>query len=312
MIKVGILGTNFGKFHAELYKKIEGYEIVSIYGRDKDKLKKIGDELNINTTSDINEIIKNSEIDLLDICLPTELHSKWAIEGIKNNKHIFCETPLTYKVDEAEEIKSVSEKYNKNVFVNMFNKFSTPHLTAIKYAEEGYLGKLESIRSYNNTSPRWGDLGLQNNIKSFHIHNMDFVSEIIGVPENVKSNGIDFGGKSIVNSTFKVGNTFAILESNSNMPDCYPFSIGFELVFKDGVIWYDAKYGDYANEQFIVFKNNKQAEIVKLEAKDEYEEVFKEVLYCLNKNIKSKMLDINAEIKTVKIKNMILSSIMEK
>ena len=231
---------------------------------------------------------------------------------MKNNKHIFCETPLTYKIDEAEEIKSASEKYKKNVFVDMFIKYSTPHLEAIKYAKEGNLGRLESIRSYNNTSPRWGDLGLQKNIRNFHIHNMDFVSEIIGVPENVKSNGIDFGEKSIVNSTFKVGNTFAVLESNSNMPDCFPFSIGFELVFTDGIIWYDAKYGDYENEQFIVFKNDNQAEIVQLEARDEYEEVFKEVLYCVNNNVKSKMLDINAAIKSVKIKNMILSSIIEK
>jgi predicted dehydrogenase len=99
MIKVGILGTGFGEHHAKLYKKIEGFEVVSIFGRNDDKLRKINEELNINTTMSINDIIKNPDIDLIDICLPTELHSKWAIEGLKNNKHIFCETPLSYRLE---------------------------------------------------------------------------------------------------------------------------------------------------------------------------------------------------------------------
>jgi predicted dehydrogenase len=56
MIKVGILGTGFGEHHAKLYKKIEGFEVVSIFGRNDDKLRKINEELNINTTTSINDI----------------------------------------------------------------------------------------------------------------------------------------------------------------------------------------------------------------------------------------------------------------
>ena len=35
--------------------------------------------------------------------------------------------------------------------------------------------------SYNRTSPRWGNLGLQKNVESFHNHMMDFVFEIAGI-----------------------------------------------------------------------------------------------------------------------------------
>ena len=281
MIKVGILGTGFGKFHGEVYKKIDGFEIVSIFGRDKDKLKKAGDELDVHTTSDINEIVQNTEIDLLDICLPTEIHSKWAIEGLINKKHIFCETPLTFKIEEAEEIKKASQKCGKNVFVDMFFKYSTPHFEAMKIIKEGNLGKLISVRSYNSTSSRWGDLGVKNNVRSFHIHNMDFVCEIIGTPEKVNVSALGFVEKSIVTSTFSVGDTYVVIESNTNLPECFPFSIGFELIFTDGAICYDAKYGDYTDEKFILFKNDTPTEIVKLDTKDEFEEVFKDVLCCI-------------------------------
>ena len=309
MVKVGILGTGFGKFHGELYKKIGGFELVSIFGRNVDKLKQIGEELNVHTTTDIEEITQNPQIDLLDICLSTELHSKWAIEGLKNNKHIFCETPVTYDIDEAYEIKQASQKYGKNVFVDLFIKFSTPHYTAIKYSKDGILGNLVNMRAYNSTSPRWGDLGIKKNVESFHNHLIDFACEIIGMPESVTATGMDFDGKSIVNTTLKSGNIFTIIQSNSCLPDSCPFTIGFELVFANGIVRFDAIYGEYSKEEFVVFQNGKPTEIINLETKDDYEETFKHVMECIQNKTKSPVLDIEAAINQIKIKDMILLSI---
>jgi len=308
MVRVGILGTGFGKFHVELYKKIDGFKIVSIFGRNVDKLKQIGNELNVNTTTNIDEIVKNPDIDLLDICLPTELHSKWAIEGLKNNKHIFCETPITFNVTEADEVRQASKKYGKNVFVDLFLKFSTPHYIAIKYSKDGVLGNLLNMRAYNSTSPRWGDLGLKNNVASFHNHLIDFACEIVGMPENVIASGMDFGGKSVVTSILHAKNHYAVLESNSCLPECCPFAIGFELVFANGHIRYEALYGEYEKETFIMFQNGKTAEVVELDTKDEYEEVLKHILHCIQNNTKSPLLDIDFAINQVKVKEMILMS----
>lgn len=309
MIKVGILGTGFGEHHARLYKKIVGFELVSIFGRNPEKLKKIGEEINIHTTTNINDIIKDPAIDLLDICLPTELHSKWAIEGLKNGKHIFCETPVSYHFDEAEEIRQVSLKYGKNVYVDMFLKFSTPHNAALMLAKEGEFGKLISVHSYNKTSPRWGDLGIRKNVETFHIHNMDFVQELMGMPKSVTASGIDLDNKSIITSILNYEDKYAVLESDSSLPECCPFGIGFELVFTNGMIQYNAAYGEYTNEEFSILSNNKPREVVKLDMKDEYEEVFRHVLLCLQNKAKSEFIDINAAINTVKLKEMILKSL---
>lgn len=309
MIKVGILGTGFGEHHAKLYKKIEGLEVAAIFGRNQDKLQKINDELKIKTTTDIYEIIQNPDIDVIDICLPTELHSKWAVEALKNNKHVFCETPVSYLVDEAEEIKSASVKYGRNVYVDMFIKFSTPHSTAIEIIKKGELGRIQSLRSYNKTSPRWGDLSIRKNIETFHIHNIDFMCEIMGMPENATATAMNFGGKSIVTSVFYYGNRYATLESNSNMPCCRPFDIGFEIVFENGVICYDAVYGEFTREDFFVFKDSMPREVISLNMKDEYEEVFKHLLFCLANNIQSDLIDISHAINSIKIKEMIIDSL---
>jgi len=309
MIKVGILGAGFGETHAELYKKIEGFQIVSIFGRNQEKLNNIGEKHNIQTTTDINSIITNPNIDLVDICLPTELHSEWAIEAMKNGKHVFCETPVAYNFNEAEAIRQASSEYKKNVFVNLFIKFSAPHKYAMDMIKNGNCGKLLGIRSYNKTSPRWGDLGLQKNVENFHIHMMDFVLELAGMPNSVTSSGVDYGGKSIVTSALKYDDAYAVIESNSALPECCPFEIGFELLCADGIIRFDAAYGEYTKEEFAVIRNGKPHEVLQVEEKDDYEEVIKHIRRCIQTGVKSEYIDIKAAINSIKLKEMIVQSL---
>ena len=309
MIKVGILGTGFGETHVELYKKIEGFQVISIFGRNQDKLNRISEKHNIKATSNIRDIVENPDIDLIDICLPTELHAKWAVEGLKNGKHIFCETPVSYSADEAIAIQQASEKYNKNVFVNLFIKFSAPHKYAADLVKNAEYGNLISIHSYNKTSSRWGDLGLQKNVENFHNHMMDYAIELAGLPDSVTASGIDFGGKSIVTSILKYNGLYAVLESNSALPECCPFAIGFELLCTDGIIRFDAEYGDYTKEEFSVTKNGKPRQVLKIEEKDDYEEVIRHVQYCLQNGVKSEFTDIEVAVKTIKLKEIIMRSL---
>ena len=310
MIKVGILGTGFGETHLKLFSKIEGFEVVSIFGRNQEKLKTIEEKYKVTATNDVTEIIENPNIDIIDICLPTELHSKWAIEGLKNGKHIFCETPVTYNVDEAVAMQQAVAKYERNVFVNLFIKFSAPHQLAAELIKKSECGKLLGIRTYNKTSARWGDLSLQKNVATFHNHMMDFAIELAGMPKSVAAPGIDYGeGKSIVTSTFINNGLYAVMESNSAMPEGCSFEIGFELLCSDGVIRFDAAYGEYTNGEFSIVKSDKPREVLQLDEKDDYEEVIKHIRDCLQNGVKGEFLDIEAAIKTVKLKEMIMHSI---
>ena len=310
MIKVGILGTGFGETHLELYSKIEGFQVVSIFGRNLEKLSNIRKKHGIHVTTDINEVIEDPDIDLIDVCLPTDLHAKWTIESLKNEKHVFCETPVTYTVDEAMAIQLASLKHNKNVFVNLFIKFSAPHKLAMELIRSGECGNLIGIKSYNKTPPWWGDLGLQKNVESFHNHMMDFVIEIAGIPKSVTASGKDFGGKSIVTSILKYTDIYAVLESISAMPECSAFEIGFELLCTEGVIRFDAAYSDeYTKVDFTIERNGKTRDIVEFMESDDYEEVLRHVLDCLHSGEKSKFIDIETAVKTVELKEMIISSL---
>jgi len=121
--------------------------LVCIYGRNNEKLKAIEKELNVNTTNNINDILGDSNIDLVDICLPTKLHCQYAIEAIENGKNVFCETPVSMNTDESEKMKLVAKKYKKNIFVDLFYKFSAPHNIAINKIKNNELGKILTVNT---------------------------------------------------------------------------------------------------------------------------------------------------------------------
>ncbi len=312
MVKVGILGTGFGRQHAELYKKMTDFEVVFIFGRDENKLEEINKTLNIETTTDIYEILKNEEIDLVDICLPTSLHTKWAIEALKHHKHVFCETPLSYQIEEAEEILKISEDYQRNVFVDLFYKFSTPHHITINKIKNLEFGEVKSFRSYNKTAPNWGNLGLQKNVSDFHIHNFDFLIEILGMPESVYSNGIDLGDQSIAITTLNYNNKFAVVESYTNLPKNSPFYIGFEIICEQGSIKFDAEYGMNTREEFVIYYSDGSKEVLNPQMKDDYEQVIHHISDCMKNKKKSEFLDITSAIQAIKIKDAVLKSLQDK
>ncbi len=119
-MKIGILGTGFGAYHAEIYNKLPGAEVLGIFGRKEEKLKKIESDLKIKGTNNIQDIITNQEIELIDICLPSSLHREYAVAAMKSGKNVFIETPAALSLEDAIAIQKAAREYDKKAFVNLF------------------------------------------------------------------------------------------------------------------------------------------------------------------------------------------------
>jgi predicted dehydrogenase len=307
MINIGIIGNNFGKYHAQLYQKIDGFCVKQIYGRDSARLKQTAMEFGVETTQDIQAIITDPSIDLVDICLPTDLHCEWAIQALKHGKHVLCETPVASTLEEALLIQKASEQYNRNVFVDLFYKFSSAHSKAIALLENSALSKVMSVSMYNKTAAVWGNLDIDHNISDFHMHNLDFSCEVLGLPQKVNTNAMEFDKASLVSTVLYYDGQIATIESSSHLPEGSPFRIGFEIICDNGSIVYSGEYGNDNRERYTVYINGIQKD-VELDPTDDYEMVLKHVYNCINNNRKSPYLDISCAIDSLKIRSAIQAS----
>lgn len=97
-VVVAMVGTGWaGSMHARSYQKVYGvsYRLKTVCSLEAD-LGEFAKKYNFETyTSDFEEVLKDEEIDIIDIVTPPALHYGMIEKIIKAGKHIICEKPLT-------------------------------------------------------------------------------------------------------------------------------------------------------------------------------------------------------------------------
>lgn len=149
-IRIGIIG-NGGICkgpHANAYLNDERAEIVAVCDIIKERAEYLKETNfpNAKVYTDYKELLKDKNIDAVDICTPNCLHSIIAIDAFKAGKHVFCEKPDAIDVSEAVKMKKASEDAGKVLMVMRNNRFANASIYAKKFIENGKMGEIYSGR----------------------------------------------------------------------------------------------------------------------------------------------------------------------
>lgn len=84
-----------------------------------------------NSTTDYNQVLTDSDVDIVMITTRHNLHAKMVIDALNDDKHVFVEKPLALNID---ELKSIEESYSKSKGSLMigFNRRFSPHTEKMK------------------------------------------------------------------------------------------------------------------------------------------------------------------------------------
>ncbi len=116
--KVAILGTGFiAHIHMESYLRfVKDAQVVAIYGRDIKKATAFAEEFGVKSVyDDIDNLLKNEDIDVIDICLPNFLHYDACLKSANAGKHIIIEKPIALTLEQADEM--IAKCKEKNVLL---------------------------------------------------------------------------------------------------------------------------------------------------------------------------------------------------
>jgi len=98
-VTIALIGGGFAaNFHANAFSKVSGVQvqIKTLVDIDMEKANQLAKKWDIrNVTSDYEEVLKDPEIDVVDIVLPPHLHLPFAFQALNAGKHVICEKPLT-------------------------------------------------------------------------------------------------------------------------------------------------------------------------------------------------------------------------
>ncbi|KTD86517.1 Gfo/Idh/MocA family protein [Paenibacillus etheri] len=302
-MNIGVLGTGFGAYHAQLWTTMDRVDKVIIFGRNEAKLQELKQSLGVEITTNIDDIMLDSTIDVIDICLPSFLHRQYAVDALKNGKHVFCETPVCYNLEDALAMKEAEQLYDSRVLVNQFIKFDPAYKYLYEATHNKKYGKLLSLTLKRETPPLWGDLGLHAIATNLMIHELDFVTWMLGPMEPHSVWGTD-GGKStqaLVRTIFQQPNVSAEIVVSSQMPVSYPFTVGYEAYFEQGkLVYQESDNMNGSVESSIIEYTSSGKQEVLLDPANPYEKSMEHALQCLEDG-SSSIIELDHAIQAIKL-----------
>jgi predicted dehydrogenase len=104
--------------------------------------------VNAKTFSDYNEMLKDPNIEAVDICLPHFLHGKVALDALEAGKHVIVEKPFTTTLEEADAVIASAKRHNLKLMVAENTRFVNAYEVAKDLVDEGVTGQILFARTY--------------------------------------------------------------------------------------------------------------------------------------------------------------------
>ncbi|MDP4284147.1 MAG: Gfo/Idh/MocA family oxidoreductase [Bacteroidota bacterium] len=147
--KVAILGAGFiSNIHLESYHRfVPEAEIVAVYARDINKAQAFAEKFNIPKWYDeLDDIIKNSGCEIVDICLPNFLHFEATLKAVAAGKHIIIEKPLAVTIEEADEMIAACKKSGVKLMYAEELCFAPKYERVRQLVNEGAFGDIYMLK----------------------------------------------------------------------------------------------------------------------------------------------------------------------
>jgi predicted dehydrogenase len=157
-VKIGLIGAGWmGKSHSNslvnavlLFGPESGkpvFELVSDVSEEaaKTAVEKLGFS---RYTTDWMEVVRDPNVDIVDIATPNFLHYEIAKAALENGKHVYCEKPLTLSYEQSKELAELAKLKGVVNYVG-YNNVMNPATHYIKDLIRS--GKLGEIMRFSGT-----------------------------------------------------------------------------------------------------------------------------------------------------------------
>jgi predicted dehydrogenase len=155
-LNIGMVGYGLmGRAHSNAFRKVRNFfpgeihpVLKAVCGRDGAKAQAFADTWGYESVeTDWRKLIERSDIDLIDIAAPNNVHGEIALAAAKAGKIVMCEKPLAMNAGEGDAMVAAVEAAGVANMV-WYNYRRVPAVTLAKQLiDEGKLGKIFHYRA---------------------------------------------------------------------------------------------------------------------------------------------------------------------
>ena len=148
-IRVGIagLGRSGWGIHCRLLEPLkERYQIVATHDVDINRLEEANKRFGCRTYPDWTEFLRDDQIELVVVALPSYLHPSRSIQALQAGKHAISEKPMAARVADADAMIAARDKSGRILTVFQNRRYFADFIKVQEMIASGKLGRIVQVR----------------------------------------------------------------------------------------------------------------------------------------------------------------------
>jgi len=150
-IRAAVIGYggafNMGKYHAEMMNKA-GMQTVAACDLDPSRMVTAEKDFpGIRTYTEIDALLNDSEVDLVVVILPHNLHAEIAVKAANKGKHVIVEKPMCISVAEADAMINAANANGVMLSVFHNRRYDGDFMTLRDLIQQGMIGDVFHVEA---------------------------------------------------------------------------------------------------------------------------------------------------------------------
>ena len=162
-INVGVIGVGaMGYNHARVYYRLEEANLIAVSDVSERTLNKVCEKYDAKGYSDYEDLLKDPEIEVVSVCVPTTHHHDVVMKAIEYGKHVLVEKPIAFSLEEAEEMIAAAKEKGVILGTGHVERFNPAVQKAKELIENDVIGDVvsASAKRVGPFPPRIKDVGV--------------------------------------------------------------------------------------------------------------------------------------------------------
>lgn len=113
------------------------------------------DSVEVAASSNWREIVSDPNVDAIDICLPTDLHARVAIEALANGKHVFCEKPMALTDSDCSAMIAAAREHKRVLMIGHVLRFWPEYAALKSFVDEHRHSVVDAVFTRRSSLPNW-------------------------------------------------------------------------------------------------------------------------------------------------------------
>jgi len=141
-LRIAIIGCGWaGSRHAQAFQQC-GVQVTWAVDTNAARAKSVAQAFpGARTSGDFREVLRDPQVEAVDVCLPHHLHAPVALEAARAGKHILCEKPLAATLEEADQMIEAAQLAGVVLMVAENVRFSPVYQNVRELLDQGVIGR---------------------------------------------------------------------------------------------------------------------------------------------------------------------------